>query len=183
MYCDANCVDNGGVVPVQRISGRSIALMAVIVVAVMALDQLSKALVLINIRNGESIPVIPGLFDLTLTYNRGAAFGFLAGVEDGLRHVLLALTTCLALGAVLYFLIKDYSKDPLAQGALAMIVGGAFGNIIDRFRLGAVVDFLDVFYGTYHWPAFNLADSFICVGVAVLLFRRPKKDATSLKPA
>lgn len=159
-----------------RVSARALVTMAIVATVVIISDQISKMAILSYLDEGDAVPVISGFFDLTLTYNRGAAFGLMAGIQDGLRHVLLALTTTLALGAVLYFLINDYSKDSVAQVALAMIVGGAIGNIIDRFRFGAVVDFLDVYYGSYHWPAFNVADSAICVGVFVLLLRRPSKD-------
>lgn len=172
-------IAESGAKPGSRVGARALAVMGLVAMVVIAFDQASKLMILASLNEGDAVPIVPGFFDLTLTFNHGAAFGLMAGVQDGLRHVLLALTTTLALGAVLYFLLNDYSKDSVAQVALAMIVGGAVGNIIDRFRFGAVVDFLDVYYGSYHWPAFNVADSAICVGVFVLLLRRPAKDTPS----
>jgi len=140
-------------------------------------DQISKQVVLQNFSEYQSQPIIPGLFNLVLVFNRGAAFGIMSGLSDSYRHLALMTTTLLALGAVAYFLLHDFYRDRVAQGALGLIVGGAVGNIIDRFRFGAVVDFLDFYLGNSHWPAFNVADSAICVGVAVLLFRRSQSVA------
>jgi signal peptidase II len=147
-----------------------------VVLLVAVLDQLSKWAIQDALGVGERMPIIDGFFDLTLTYNRGAAFGFLGNIEDDtLRHLLLGLSTAGALGVVLYFLLHDYVDDVFAQIALALIIGGAAGNIIDRVTIGAVIDFLDVYIGQYHWPAFNIADSAICIGVFVLVFRRPSR--------
>lgn len=149
---------------------------APVAAVVAAADQGTKMLVLRSFEPGDRLPVIPGFFDLTLTFNPGAAFGFLANVShDGLRYFLLGVATLLALSVVLYFLVYDYAHDAVAQGALALILGGAVGNIIDRVTIGSVVDFLDVYVSTYHWPVFNVADSAICIGVGILVLRRPKQ--------
>ncbi|MCO6431551.1 MAG: signal peptidase II [Deltaproteobacteria bacterium] len=137
-------------------------------------DQLSKFIMMRALLPGQPVEVIPGLFDLTLTFNLGAAFGFMANLEDGTRQLVLAATTCLAMAVVVYFIFIEYSHDAVARIALAFIMGGAIGNVVDRVRLGMVIDFLDFHISGYHWPAFNLADSFICCGVVVLLFRRPR---------
>lgn len=160
------------------ISGRNAFWMAVILVLVVALDQFTKYLVLQNIARGEIIPIIPDFFNLTLTFNRGAAFGLLADLPDGTRQLVLAVTTLIALSAVLYFLVRDFHGERIAHYSMALILGGAFGNVIDRVRLGEVVDFLDVYWNTYHWPAFNVADSAICIGVAILLLKKPQARAT-----
>ena len=139
--------------------------------AVAALDQFSKYWVVSSFQAGESRPVIAGFFNLVLVYNKGAAFGMFSGMEDGLRQLLLALTTIAALALVGYFFMQEYFADLPSRLALGFIVGGAAGNIIDRVRLGQVIDFLDVFYRQHHWPAFNLADSAICIGVAVLILK------------
>ena len=153
---------------------RSVSLMAPFACLVAVLDQITKFIILAWLDHGERVPVIDGFFDLTLTYNPGAAFGFLANVaDDTLRHTLLGVTTFVALVAVLYVLVYDYYDDLIAQGALAAVIGGAIGNIIDRIRIGMVIDFLDFYIGTLHWPVFNIADTAICLGVAVLLMRRP----------
>lgn len=145
----------------------------VIVAGVAALDQLSKQLILENLFEGQVIPVAP-FFNIVLTYNRGAAFGLFSGLPDGWRETALLLTTVLAVSAVIYFLFHDYRDDLRGHVALSLILAGALGNIIDRVRLGMVVDFLDVYYGDWHWPAFNVADSAICIGVAMLLLFRPR---------
>jgi len=149
---------------------RSIFTIFLVILVVFLLDQWSKGLIVSQLTPLQIVPVFAPIFNLTLTLNPGVAFGFLATLPDGQREIALALTTIVALGVVLYLLIKDYRNDLVAQVALAMIVGGALGNITDRFRIGFVVDFLDFHWGDYHWPAFNLADSAICVGVTFLLF-------------
>lgn len=150
---------------------------------VVILDQLSKWWILQNVERGQIISIVPNIFNLTLTFNRGAAFGILSNMPDGTRQVLLGLTTLVALSAVLYFLRRDYRNEKVAQYSLALIFGGAVGNVLDRFRLGEVVDFLDVYWKNYHWPAFNVADSAICVGVVILIFRRNKTVEAQEKQA
>ncbi len=147
------------------------------------LDQLTKYTVRINFERHEVLPVIDGFFNLILTYNPGAAFGLLANLPDGTRQLTLAVVTLLAVGLVLYFLFVDYRDDPYGQFALALILGGAIGNVIDRLTIGEVVDFLDFYWGEYHWPAFNLADSCICIGVALLIFHRKKESKEPSAPS
>ena len=144
-------------------------------ILVIVLDQLSKSLILSSFSVGEVRSIIPGFFNLTLTYNPGAAFGLLSDLPDGSRVLVLSFTIFAALAAVGYFLLNEYYEDGIGQVGLLMIVGGAIGNIIDRARFGEVVDFLDVYFRSYHWPAFNIADSAICLGVTVLLFRKPSR--------
>lgn len=145
-----------------------------ILVVVALLDQLTKFFAESYIQVGEVIEVIPGLFNLILTYNPGAAFGLMRDLPDEIRPYALAVSTAVALLAVGYFFLKEYRNDLAAKYCLMAILGGAVGNIIDRFRYGKVVDFLDFYIGANHWPAFNLADSVICVGVIALIFRRSK---------
>jgi signal peptidase II len=154
-------------------------LVTAISVGTVVIDQISKQIVLRSFQPGEIRPVIDGLFNLTLTFNRGAAFGLWSGLGPGWREVVLGLTIMLALAVVGYLLTRAYYQTALAQTALAGILGGAIGNVIDRVQLGAVVDFLDFYIGTAHWPAFNVADSAICVGVCLLLFApKPEEKAT-----
>ena len=146
---------------------------------IFVLDQWSKTWVLERIAHGELIPIIPNFFNLTLTFNYGAAFGLWTWLPENLRIIALFVSTAIALMAIAYFLLHEHFSEKLGQIALSMILGGALGNIVDRFQHGAVVDFLDLYYGNYHWPAFNLADSAICIGVFVLiLFGSKKKEAT-----
>ncbi len=148
---------------------------ALLILFVAGVDQLTKALVVLWFDEGEIWPIIQGAFNMTLTYNRGAAFGFLSSIhDDTVRVTLLWSATALALAAVIFMFLYEYGKDKLGQGALALVLGGAAGNMIDRVVIGKVVDFLDFYVGIYHWPAFNVADSAICIGVAILLIHRSK---------
>lgn len=139
-------------------------------VVILVLDQITKYAAIAHLSSG-SVRVIPGLFDLTLVYNPGAAFGLFAGLPDVPRRIALATVSALALFVVVKLIFKDAKDDRYSQMALAGILAGAIGNIIDRLRYDAVVDFLDFYWGTYHWPAFNVADSAICVGVTLLAIR------------
>lgn len=158
--------------PRVAITGKMLAIVCAIVAVVVVLDQATKFMILWYLPP-EGFPVIPGFFDLTLAYNKGAAFGMLADLPDGTRQILLALTTILALIAVVFLLWRYYIGSCLGTFALSMVLGGAIGNIIDRVRIGMVVDFLDFYWGLYHYPAFNIADSAICIGVAILFFLKP----------
>ncbi|NDC38127.1 MAG: signal peptidase II [Proteobacteria bacterium] len=149
---------------------------------VVGVDQWTKDLAVSHIQFGEQIPVIPGFFNLTLTYNLGAAFGIFSGVHDGIRPWILFGATLLAFAVVFHYMRSPQGQTAVARFAFTLILGGAVGNLIDRIRLGKVIDFLDVYVGSYHWPAFNLADSCICVGVILLLFapnesREPESEA------
>jgi signal peptidase II len=150
---------------------RSVNLLVPLVITTLTIvaDQATKLLVLSSFRPGEILPIIDGLFNLTLTFNYGAAFGLWSWLAPGTRELVLALTILGAMVLVGFFLTRPYYRTLSAQIALSAILGGAIGNVIDRIRLGAVVDFLDFYVGNSHWPAFNVADSAICVGVAVLL--------------
>jgi len=137
-------------------------------VFVAALDQLSKAAILAYFARralGEH-EVVTSFFNLTLTYNRGISFGLFNG-GAGLN----ALVFSLAAAAIVALLVLWLNRveSPFLAVAIGLIVGGAAGNVIDRIRLGAVVDFLDFHAGSLHWPAFNVADSAICIGVAAIL--------------
>jgi signal peptidase II len=138
----------------------------IIAITVFVLDQLSKNLVLANFSLNDSIPVIPGFFNLTYVRNTGAAFGILAGQESW-RHLFFQVVSVLALGAIIY-LFWTSRRDRLALWGAALVFGGAAGNLVDRVRFGYVIDFLDFFIGRYHWPAFNVADSSITVGAFLL---------------
>jgi signal peptidase II len=138
---------------------------------IILLDQLTKIWVLNNFTYGEVQEIIPGLFNLTLVMNPGAAFGIFASLPDTIRRIVLGAVTFIAVILVITLLRKDAKDDIYAETSLYMILGGAFGNLIDRFRFDAVVDFLDFYIKDYHWPAFNVADSAISIGVTLLLFR------------
>lgn len=136
---------------------------------VIVFDQLSKALVLAYMPLYRSIVIIPGFFNLTHVRNPGGAFGFMAQNESPLRHWFFLIAATFALAMILYFYHQTPKSKRFFGLSLALIFGGAIGNLIDRLRFGEVVDFLDVYVGYYHWPTFNIADSAVTVGVLIFL--------------
>ncbi len=145
---------------------------------VVAVDQFTKLQIMQTMRLHESIPIIPNLFSLTYIRNPGAAFGLLAGSSNAFRLVFFGLTSVFALTLLgtIFFRLPD--GDWLGQLSIAGILGGAIGNLVDRLRFGEVIDFLDFYIEQYHWPAFNVADAAISVGVAFLIvhFAFEKKE-------
>jgi signal peptidase II len=136
---------------------------------VIALDQASKAWIMAIFRLGESLAVT-AFFDLVFVFNPGAAFSFLRDAGGWQRWFFLVLA--LAVAAWIVVMLRRHAAEKSLAFALSLVLGGAIGNVIDRIRLGAVVDFLDFHVGGYHWPAFNVADSAISVGVALLLWQQ-----------
>lgn len=149
--------------------GPRYALLALIGLTVIIIDQATKFSIMQSMRLHESIPIVPNLFSLTYIRNPGAAFGLLAGSSNAFRTVFFGVTSLFALALLGTILVRLPEKDWIGQLSIAGILGGAIGNLIDRLRFGEVIDFLDVFYETYHWPAFNVADSAISVGVVCLI--------------
>ena len=149
----------------------------VLTALVTAADQVTKALVAVHIPQYRSVPVIPGFFDLVHIYNRGAAFGFLNRSDIEWQFWLFLGATAFALWAIV-FLARSARYDPLLFSGLGFILGGAIGNLVDRLRYRAVLDFLDFYIGGWHWPAFNVADAGICVGAllaCIALYRTPQE--------
>ena len=134
------------------------------------LDQAIKLLVLAKIPAYGSIVVIPGFFDLTHIYNTGGAFGFLAGKGSLFRHLFFLTASAIAMGMIVYLYLKTPREFLFLRSGLAMILGGAVGNVIDRIRLGKVVDYLDLYVKDLHWPAFNIADGAISVGILIFIY-------------
>jgi signal peptidase II len=142
-----------------------------LVAGVLILDQVSKAAVSLTLKMYEIRPIIHGLLNLTRVHNTGAAFGLLAGQPSILRTIFFLGVSLVAMGVVLWMVFRLPPDQKVELVALSIIFGGALGNVIDRARLGEVVDFIDVYYRSYHWPAFNVADSAITIGVLLLLYR------------
>jgi len=136
---------------------------------VMLLDQVSKAWVLGSLRLMESLAVT-AFFNLVLVFNPGASFSFLADAGGWQKWFFVVLA--LAISVWLAVMIRRHAAERLLPAALALILGGALGNVIDRLRFDAVVDFLDFHAAGHHWPAFNVADSAISVGVALMLLHQ-----------
>ena len=136
---------------------------------VLLLDRLTKWLVSGHIQLHDSIPVIPGFFRLTHVQNRGAAFGLFADSPSEWKVAILVMFSLIALVVVSALLWRNSHALTITGTALALILGGAIGNLWDRVLAGHVVDFLDFYVGTYHWPAFNVADSAIVIGALLLV--------------
>lgn len=148
---------------------KKLAVFIFLAIVVLVLDQASKFAVRSKLELHESIPVVQGCFDITYVRNPGAAFGIFASQGETFRRTFFISTTVIALVlmAVMAYRLEDERTWLLVS--LAMIFGGAAGNLIDRVRWGEVVDFLLVYYRQYHWPAFNVADSAITVGMVILV--------------
>jgi signal peptidase II len=144
---------------------------------VVALDQVAKLLVDRSLAVHESRAVLDGLVRLTYVQNRGAAFGILSDAEIPYQAVLFSLVSLLALIAIAAYAWRMPVDSRLPHTALSLVMGGAVGNLIDRARLGYVIDYVDVHWGSYHWPAFNVADAAITVGVALLILDILKSPA------
>jgi signal peptidase II len=134
------------------------------------LDQLSKAVVRATIPTHDSVTVIPGLLNLTHVLNSGAAFGFLNASEFPFKTVVIAMLAVCALVAIGIYAVSFGTETAVTRYALTLILAGASGNLIDRARTGAVVDFVDVYWQTWHFWAFNVADSAITIGAVLLIF-------------
>ena len=136
---------------------------------VIVLDQLTKWWIMTSLFLYESREVVPGFFNLTFVTNSGAAFGFLAGRETALRQAFFIGVSLAALAALAFAYRHFREEGRLAVTALGLIGGGAIGNLIDRLRFGRVIDFFDVYVGSYHWPAFKVADAAITIGAGLLI--------------
>jgi signal peptidase II len=137
--------------------------------AVVIVDQLTKAAVRATLPLHESVTLVPGLLDFTHVRNTGAAFGILNAADFPFKTVLIALIATAALVGVGLYAASLAHHQLVARIGLALIIGGAAGNLLDRIAVGSVVDFVDVYWHTYHFWAFNVADSAITVGVAIMM--------------
>lgn len=156
---------------------------AIVVLVVLFSDQATKVAVSAQMVPGQSVSVVAGLLHLTLVHNTGMAFGFLSTQAIPYKTAFVTILSLAALSAVGIYALKTSAQQTITRWGLAFVLGGAAGNIIDRVRLGYVVDFIDVFYRGSHWPAFNLADTAICMGVGLLLLdtlmqSEPKKTVS-----
>jgi signal peptidase II len=140
---------------------------------VLALDQVTKAIVSARLLPGDPVPVIDNFLRLTLVHNTGAAFGLFPG-----SRLPFILISALAIVVVLYLFARDAYRSFLNRVLLGSILGGALGNLIDRIRWGRVVDFIDVGFGTVRWPVFNVADSAVTLGVILLAWNLARSGRT-----
>ncbi len=139
-----------------------------IVGIVLVLDQITKYVIQTHVRLNDSIPVVPGFFNITHVRNKGAAFGILSTLPEFWRSAFFITVTLVAVAAISALIIKTH--DRLLVYAFSLIAGGAIGNVVDRIRYGEVVDFIQWYVKSYYWPSFNVADSAISIGVVLLAF-------------
>lgn len=180
--------ERGGSTKVQKENNKETGLKKHLIIfilgatAVVLLDQITKAAILKNFFIHESRPVIDGFFNLVYVMNPGAAFGFLANMSENFRYSFFIGMTVLVIALIIYYIVTSRSQNVLYVISLTLIFSGAVGNLIDRIRFGAVVDFLDVYIGNAHWPAFNVADSSITIGAMLMIWgmiRQRKQDTIS----
>ncbi|MGE0450673.1 MAG: signal peptidase II [Vicinamibacterales bacterium] len=150
---------------------------------IVVLDQLTKWLVRTRVPLHESVEVVPNFLDITHVRNTGAAFGFLNAVDFPGKTIVLALVAICALVAVAVYSGSIAGERLMPRLGLALIVGGAAGNLIDRLALGSVVDFVDAYWGSFHFWAFNVADSAITVGVALMILDMIGSGSHASRPA
>jgi len=150
---------------------------------VIALDALTKWLVATRIELHDAVPVVPSLFQLVHVRNTGAAFGIGANAQSHIVPIILNAGAIAVFCVVVVYALRSAVSDHLLQAGLHLILGGAIGNLIDRFRFGYVVDFLDFYVRDHHWPAFNIADSAICIGIGLLFLDMRRKPAPAVTPA
>ena len=142
---------------------------AAIAVGVFACDRVSKAVVEDRVGAYDTIPAIPGLLNIVRSQNAGVAFGIFNETTSHNRTLLLIAVSLIAVAILAAMLWRIDRQDRLTATGLALVLGGALGNVFDRVRQGTVTDFLDLYFGTYHWYIFNLADTAICIGAGLMM--------------
>ncbi len=158
-------------------------LVFIVLIVIVAFDQATKIIVDRMLPLHYSVPVIENFFSLTYIRNTGAAFGLLAQSGEFFRRTFLIGFSLAAIGFIILMLRRLPESEKALTIALGFILSGAVGNLIDRFMYGEVIDFLDFYWNGYHWPAFNVADSFITIGVVIILYRlATTKDSDPFAP-
>ncbi|WP_454063496.1 signal peptidase II [Candidatus Nitrospira salsa] len=158
-------------------------ILAIVSVIIIVVDQVTKSYIATTMYLHQSITIIPEYFSLTYIRNPGAAFGILASSSSGFRMVFFLITSIFALGLLITIFVRLQPNDWWGQLTISSIFGGAIGNLIDRLQFGEVIDFLDFYINGYHWPAFNVADMAISLGVCSLFllfaFEKRKPELSS----
>lgn len=149
-----------------------------LVVLTLVLDRWSKSLIRARFDLNDSLPIIDGVFNITYVRNTGVAFGFFSTASSPAKVVLLSLFAAAAALFVIVYSLRSPVRNWWLQVALALILGGALGNLYDRMSYGYVVDFLQIFIGSYEWPSFNVADSAVSCGVVLLAFEILRNETT-----
>jgi len=166
--------------------GKRFSILAIVSVIIIVVDQVTKSYIATTMYLHQSIIIIPEYFSLTYIRNPGAAFGILASSSSGFRMVFFLITSIFALGLLITIFVRLQPNDWWGQLTISSIFGGAIGNLIDRLQFGEVIDFLDFYINGYHWPAFNVADMAISLGVCSLFllfaFEKRKPELSQQQP-
>jgi signal peptidase II len=144
-------------------------------------DQWTKYVVQQRLALYQRVEVIQGFFDLIHVRNPGGAFGIFGGEKGGLGSLLFVVVSLVAIGSILFLFVKTREDEKTLSLSFSLVLSGALGNLVDRLRFGEVVDFLDFYLYSYHWPAFNVADSAICIGIGLMAFDLFIRDRKKLK--
>jgi signal peptidase II len=148
---------------------------------IIAMDQWTKYVVQQRLALYQRVEVIQGFFDLIHVRNPGGAFGIFGGGKGGLGSLLFVVVSLVAIGSILFLFVKTREDEKTLSLSFSLVLSGALGNLVDRLRFGEVVDFLDFYLHSYHWPAFNVADSAICIGIGLMAFDLFIRDRKKLK--
>jgi len=150
---------------------------------IISLDQWTKYTVLQRLPLHQSLEVIPGFFNLTHVRNTGGAFGIFGGNKGGIGSLLFVLVSLIAIGSILFLFVKAKEDEKSLALSFSLVLSGAIGNLTDRLLHGEVIDFLEFYVSSFHWPSFNIADSAICIGIGLmaleLLIRDRRKSIKS----
>ena len=150
-----------------------------LVVATLLVDRWTKSWIQSRFDLNESATVIDGFFNITYVRNTGVAFGIFSSISSPVKSLLLSVFTAFAAIIVITYSVRSPVRNRVLQIALALILGGALGNLYDRLAYKYVVDFLEFYVGNYHWPSFNVADSAITIGVALLALEIIRNESPS----
>ena len=145
------------------------------------MDRWTKTLVVQKLALYQRAEVIRGFFNLTHVRNTGGAFGIFGGEKSGFGSLLFVIISLIAIGAIIYLFMKIREGEKTLALSFSLILSGAIGNLIDRLHYGEVIDFLDFHIAAYHWPAFNVADSAICIGIGLVALELLIRDKKRLK--
>jgi signal peptidase II len=143
---------------------------------ILSLDQWTKSLIVHRLLLYQKIEVIQGFFNIIHVRNTGGAFGIFGGERGGLGSILFVLVSVIAIGVIVFLFVKIREDEKTLALSFSLILSGAIGNLIDRLRYGEVIDFLDFYLSSTHWPAFNIADSAICIGIGLMALELLKHD-------
>ena len=143
---------------------------------ILLLDQWTKCLIVQKLTLYQRVEVIQGFFNIIHVRNTGGAFGIFGGEKGGLGSILFVVVSLIAIGSLVFLFIKLGENEKTLALSFSLVLSGAIGNLIDRLRYGEVIDFLDFYLSSTHWPAFNVADSAICIGIGLMALELLKRD-------